>query len=221
MVNLRLAHLIGDISSVDPAQSFEAVNAAPVWDSGNTGGGIGIAVLDSGVKKYKELEKDSHDKKTGLPEGWDSVKRKKGGRNDKNGHGTLVASIVSNQKRNAQGQVFWRCARFERYPHSGAQRRRLRHLRSGDRGHPVGYRSSGRIQHSGHEPLAQRSGPFPLLGRPAESSGYARLAGGHCGRGRGRQFRTCPHEHRRTRQQPLRHHGRRLDRRLHADRLVR
>jgi serine protease AprX len=104
LVSLRLAQLVGDTSTVDVAQSFEAVHAAPVWALGNTGAGVGVAVLDSGVKKYKELEKDTHNNRNGLRRGWSVLKNKDDGRHDKNGHGTLVASVVSNQKRNPNGK---------------------------------------------------------------------------------------------------------------------
>ena len=106
LVSLRLAALVGDVTSVDPAASFESVNAAQVWANGNTGVGVGIAVLDTGVKKYKELERDSIDNRTGLDEGWDALKNKKKGQNDKNGHGTLVASVASNSNQNAQGKYY-------------------------------------------------------------------------------------------------------------------
>ncbi|MGD9145320.1 MAG: S8 family peptidase [Anaerolineae bacterium] len=104
LVSLRLAQLAGDLSTVDAAQSLEAIRAAPVWALGNTGAGVGVVVLDSGVKKYKELEKDTHDHKTGLKRGWDVLKNKDDGRKDKNGHGTLVGSVVSNRKQNSHGK---------------------------------------------------------------------------------------------------------------------
>jgi subtilisin family serine protease len=103
LVSLYLADLVGD-TTADVASAFEAINAASVWGAGNTGGGIGVAVLDSGVKKYQELEKDTRDNKTGLEKGWNALKHKEDGRKDKYGHGTLVASVVSNQRRNAQGK---------------------------------------------------------------------------------------------------------------------
>jgi subtilisin family serine protease len=103
LVSLYLADLVGD-TTVDVASAFQAINAASVWGAGNTGGGIGVAVVDSGVKKYKELEKDTRDKKTGYKKGWNVLENKDKGDKDKNGHGTLVASVVSNQRRNAQGK---------------------------------------------------------------------------------------------------------------------
>ena len=60
-------------------------------------------LLDSGTKKYKELEKDTRDQKTGFKKGWSALTGK-GGDHDKNGHGTLVASIASNSKRNSLGK---------------------------------------------------------------------------------------------------------------------
>jgi serine protease AprX len=106
LISLRLAALVGDTPSFDVAQSFEAANAASVWDVGYTGMGVGIAVLDSGVKKYKELEKDTRGNKNGFVNGWSALTNKNDGKKDKNGHGTLVASIVSNQKRNTYGKFF-------------------------------------------------------------------------------------------------------------------
>lgn len=106
LISLRLAELIGNNTLTDVAASFEAVNASPVWSAGNRGGGVGIAVLDSGVKKYRELESDVQDNKTGLENGWNAISRKNDGRKDKNGHGTLIASIISNREHNSRGKFF-------------------------------------------------------------------------------------------------------------------
>jgi serine protease AprX len=105
LVSLRLASLIGD-TTLNIAADFEAINAGSVWSTGNTGTGIGVAVLDSGVKRYQELEKDTRNQRTGLQHGWNSVEDKNDGRKDKNGHGTLVASIVSNVKKNSGGKFY-------------------------------------------------------------------------------------------------------------------
>ena len=107
LVSLRLAHLIGETTSTNPADTYEGVNASPIWAAGNTGSGIGVAVLDSGTKKYKELELDSFNQNNGFKKGWSALTGKEGdGEKDKNGHGTLVASIISNSKRNAQGKYY-------------------------------------------------------------------------------------------------------------------
>jgi serine protease AprX len=105
-ISLHLAQLIGEATILDVSRSFEAVNAAPVWKRGNTGSGIGIAILDSGVKRYQELEKDTLGYKTGLKNGWNAIDRKNDGKHDQNGHGTLVASIISNQKQGSQGKYY-------------------------------------------------------------------------------------------------------------------
>jgi serine protease AprX len=99
-IALRVADLVGDTSSV--LTSSEAINAAPVWLQGNLGSGIGVAVIDSGVKRYHELQNDSQGNKSGLEKGWSAL-TEKDVNNDRNGHGTLVASIISNQKRNGNG----------------------------------------------------------------------------------------------------------------------
>jgi serine protease AprX len=105
LVRLRLANLIGD-TAMDIAANFEAINAASVWSTGTTGDGIGVAVLDSGVRRFQELEKDTLNQKTGLKNGWNAIDGKNDGRRDKNGHGTIVASIVSNMKKNQQGKYY-------------------------------------------------------------------------------------------------------------------
>jgi serine protease AprX len=106
MVSLRLADLVGESTTIDVTTGFEAVNALPVWKAGNTGTGIGIAVLDSGVKKYREIETNTAGQKVGLGNGWNAVTRKGDGWKDQNGHGTLVASIISNQRGNSLGRFY-------------------------------------------------------------------------------------------------------------------
>ncbi len=106
LVSLRLAKLIGDAPSMDVSQSFKAVNAEPVWAAGITGDQIGVAVLDTGVKRYQELEQDTQNQKNGLAHGWSARDNKNDGRKDKHGHGTLVASIISNRKQYAQNDYY-------------------------------------------------------------------------------------------------------------------
>ncbi len=106
LASLRLAQLVGDLYSSDASQAFVATNAEPVWAQNYRGAGIGIAVLDTGVKAYKELKKNSNDQDTGLISGWNAIEGKNDGRHDKNGHGTLVASIIKNSKRNANGKFY-------------------------------------------------------------------------------------------------------------------
>jgi serine protease AprX len=45
-------------------------------------------------------------KKTGLENGWNAISRNNDGRKDKNGHGTLIASIISNREHNLQGNYY-------------------------------------------------------------------------------------------------------------------
>lgn len=106
LVSLRLAELVGESEVIDVSAEFEAVNALPVWAAGNTGKGIGIAVLDSGVKKYREIETNTSGQKIGLGNGWNAITRKGDGWRDHNGHGTLVASIISNQRSNSLGRYY-------------------------------------------------------------------------------------------------------------------
>jgi len=105
LVSLRLAALVGD-TALDVSAMFEALNAAPVWASGNTGAGVGIAVLDSGSKKYRELERDIWGHRGRYMKGWSALTGKDGGDKDKNGHGTLVASLVGNNKSNGANRYY-------------------------------------------------------------------------------------------------------------------
>ena len=105
-VSLRLAQLVGELTSMDATQSFIATNAEPVWSQNNLGAGVGVAVIDTGVKNYKEIKKNSMDQDTGLLSGWDALTGKNDGKHDQNGHGTLVASIIKNSKKNANGRFY-------------------------------------------------------------------------------------------------------------------
>ena len=114
-VSLHLAELVGEVTSVDVSQAFEAVNAAAVWARGNTGARVSVAVLDSGVKRYRELRQNSRGIDVeGLIKGFNALRGgnnygydiRYAGQNDMNGHGTLVASIVSNARRNSQGKYY-------------------------------------------------------------------------------------------------------------------
>ncbi len=105
LVSLRLASLIGAIVDTEPVDGFAAVNAAAVWDLGYTGNGIGVAVLDTGVKAYKQLKSSKHQQDGGLVDGYNVLKGRPGTQ-DKNGHGTMVASIISNRDGGADGRFF-------------------------------------------------------------------------------------------------------------------
>ena len=98
-MGIRVASLVGETLTEIVSDSFEAVNAAPVWAAGNTGQGIGVAVLDSGVKKYNELKLDTQGNKTGYVDGYSALDGKNKTK-DQNGHGTIVASIISNVEKN-------------------------------------------------------------------------------------------------------------------------
>jgi serine protease AprX len=94
-------------------ETFEALNAMPVWAAGNRGAGVGLAVLDSGVKAYRELTRDPMEDGKGLGRGYDALaaaridedddgedsRAKMSDRGDPNGHGTMVASVISNAQR--------------------------------------------------------------------------------------------------------------------------
>ena len=90
--------------------SLMNVNAASVWTEGNLGDGIGVAVIDSGVEPFVPLNNsDSYQQSTwdGLFGGIDATGVYPDGTWDDNGHGTTIASMISNNIFNPQnGEYF-------------------------------------------------------------------------------------------------------------------
>ncbi|MCP5100852.1 MAG: S8 family peptidase, partial [Chloroflexi bacterium] len=92
-----------------PAVQQLGGDEAAVWEAGNTGWEIGIAVIDSGVTPLYPLtyntQYDYH--YPGLKEGWNAIKNEPIGYDDKNGHGTIIGSIISNQEINPDNNYYY------------------------------------------------------------------------------------------------------------------
>ena len=79
------------------------VNAAPVWAVGNLGDGVGVAVIDSGIEPFYSLtysvddgSYNSYPSTDGVGDGVDKTGTYPAGIWDDNGHGTAIASMISN-----------------------------------------------------------------------------------------------------------------------------
>ena len=95
------------------ADYSELVGANQVWDQGITGDGVTVAILDTGIRRFKGVKKDTNKDERIL--GWKDVIRENwltrkygeipaGARmnpKDPNGHGTHIAGIIANSEKGA------------------------------------------------------------------------------------------------------------------------
>ncbi len=95
------------------ADYSELVGANQVWDQGITGDGVTVAILDTGIKNYKGLRKDTNNKRRVAA--WQDIVRELNLINkygevpseakfrvkDPNGHGTHIAGIIANSEKGA------------------------------------------------------------------------------------------------------------------------
>lgn len=79
----------------------EVIGADLVWKQGNTGNGVGVAVLDTGFAMHPGILKDSSDKLRVI--GWVDLVENRKVPVDPNGHGTHIAGIIANSQKGPDG----------------------------------------------------------------------------------------------------------------------
>lgn len=92
-----------DDPPIPAAQYPQVVGADFTWSQGNTGAGVTVAVVDTGIGNHQGLFKDMTGKPTGRITGWIDLIDGKPNPHDPNGHGTHVAGIIANSQSNADG----------------------------------------------------------------------------------------------------------------------
>ena len=74
----------------------DVIGADLTWESGITGSGISVAILDTGIAMHPDLVKDMHGKNRKNLFGWVDFVEGKRNPVDPNGHGTHIAGIIAN-----------------------------------------------------------------------------------------------------------------------------
>ncbi len=83
-----------------------AVNATVAWQSGWTGAGIGVAVIDSGIAQHQDLQGQVVDNEDFSGKGGSGSGA--GVANDLYGHGTHVAGIIASSGESSEGRGYFR-----------------------------------------------------------------------------------------------------------------
>lgn len=84
------------------------MNAGKVWNQGNLGQNVGVAILDTGIEDLAPFNGQIGvlDIETGLLTGWDAIEAEAASNEDQNGHGTAIASIINNRFINAVNELY-------------------------------------------------------------------------------------------------------------------
>jgi serine protease AprX len=103
--DVRLADVVSKGANDIPSTDYpEVVGADLVWQEGNLGNGVTVAVVDTGLGWHPGLFLDAKGRVRDRVVGWvDFVDGKKLPR-DPNGHGTHVAGIIANSQKDAAGE---------------------------------------------------------------------------------------------------------------------
>ena len=82
-----------------PATDYPDVTGADqVWKEGDTGKGVAVAILDSGIDLHPSLLSDEHGKARQIIAWADFIDKKNNSPIDPNGHGTHIAGVIGNSQ---------------------------------------------------------------------------------------------------------------------------
>jgi serine protease AprX len=88
------------IPGVDYAQ---VTGADLTWSQGETGTGVTVAIVDTGLANHQGLFKDMSHRPGGRISGWIDIVDGKNNPHDPNGHGTHIAGIIANSQSPVEG----------------------------------------------------------------------------------------------------------------------
>jgi serine protease AprX len=94
----------GGTGKFSPATDYPDVTGADlVWEQGNAGVGVSVAVLDTGISRHRGLVRGI-DKKKGRLLAWKDFVEGRKNPIDPNGHGTHIAGIIANSQVGDDGE---------------------------------------------------------------------------------------------------------------------
>ncbi len=95
--NAPVALVANGSGNVAESDFPEVIGADVVWDHGQIGSGVTVAVVDTGIGNHTGLNKDTEGK-SGRIVGWIDLVDEKPQPHDPNGHGSHVAGIIANSQ---------------------------------------------------------------------------------------------------------------------------
>jgi len=103
--SVMLADTVGRHGPNIPSTDYpEVVGANYVWDEGNLGAGVTVAIVDTGLGWHPGLYLDADGRFRGRVLGWVDFVQNKFLPRDPNGHGTHIAGIIANSQKDAAGE---------------------------------------------------------------------------------------------------------------------
>jgi serine protease AprX len=102
---VKLADVLGGGNNGIPSTDYpEVVGADLVWQEGNLGSDVTVAVVDTGIGWHPGLFLDANGQLNGRIVGWKDFVQNKLLPRDPNGHGTHIAGIIANSQTDADGE---------------------------------------------------------------------------------------------------------------------